>query len=334
MSTLTAPRQAVPVGTAPCWRPGCGTAVASVCGVRPVPDRADARRRLVRGGGCWRRACAASAWARACARLTAVVPSGAGLLAFLSRGLGAARPGWSSVPAVLMLTLFLAGAEAVIVGTLLSRLLPIPMGAGAVLFLVGTWAVCRGGVRVGTGRRRFATWALMGRPRRPVAAVRGRVGGAAGDLAARLLPPVRGRPGHFVAASGRRCFCSWGFQLITSQAKIAEDRERQAGARRSVILLGRSTAPCPARLLVSGGRRRNGGADVARAGHRRAGRRPARAATRHDRRVVPGLLHVVQRRALLTRRRLVAALAAQGVLRGGWRASTRALVPRPPSTCC
>ena len=41
----------------------------------------------------------------------------------------------------LLLTLFLAGAEAIVVGVLLSRLLPVPAILGAVFFLVGTWMV-------------------------------------------------------------------------------------------------------------------------------------------------------------------------------------------------
>jgi amino acid transporter len=66
---------------------GCGTAIACVCAL----GLGEIERRL---GGVWSVAAVGVAallcagLARALARLTAVVPSGAGLLAFLSRGLG------------------------------------------------------------------------------------------------------------------------------------------------------------------------------------------------------------------------------------------------------
>src|SRR5262245_6755705 len=124
------------VGTATLVATGCGTAIASVCAAGLFQIE-----RLV--GGLWSVAavlCAGlcCAWlARALARLVAVVPSGAGLLAYLSRGFG--RPaGIALVLPYVFLTLFLVGAEATIIGLLGARLLGLPGFAGALFFLVGT----------------------------------------------------------------------------------------------------------------------------------------------------------------------------------------------------
>jgi hypothetical protein len=87
MSTLTATPTGAAPGKAALLATGCGTAIASVGAVGVLQIE-----RLL--GGVWSAAAVLAAGvccfglARACARLTAVLPSGAGLLAFLSRGLG------------------------------------------------------------------------------------------------------------------------------------------------------------------------------------------------------------------------------------------------------
>src|SRR5262245_37975244 len=112
----------------------CGTAIASICSVGVFEIE-----RLL--GGAWSVAAVLVAGvccfglARACARMTEVLPSGAGPLAFVARGLGR-RAALVLVLPYLLLTLFLAGAEAMIVGVLFARLVPVPPAIGAILFLV------------------------------------------------------------------------------------------------------------------------------------------------------------------------------------------------------
>lgn len=204
-------------GTAALLATGCGTAIASVCAI----GLAQIEQLL---GGIWSVAAVltaglcCAALARALGRLSAIVPSGAGLLAYLARGLGR-RAGLVIAVPYLLLSLFLVGAEAIIVGVLLARLLPIPVAAGALGFLFGTWALCRTGMRVGYRAQAIATWSL-------VAALSGisaaALAGAAqrGELCARLLPPAPSA-GHFVAGVGQALFLFMGFELVTSHAEVA-----------------------------------------------------------------------------------------------------------------
>jgi len=195
----------------------CGTAIASVCAVGLFEIE-----RLL--GGVWSVAAVLTAGvccfglARACGRLTEVVPSGAGPLAFAARGLGR-RTGLILVLPYLLLTLFLAGAEALIVGVLFSRVVPVPPGIGAVLFLVGTWGLCRAGVRVSYRVQALATWALVaGLCVVSILALADAMG--RGELTERLLPPPPDAA-RFAAGVGQALFLFMGFELITSQAEIA-----------------------------------------------------------------------------------------------------------------
>jgi len=207
-----------PPGTAGLLAAGCGTAIASVCAIGIFQIE-----RLL--GGIWSVAAVltaglcCAALARALGRLSAVVPSGAGLLAYLARGFGR-RAGLVIAVPYLLLSLFLVGAEAIIVGVLLSRFLPIPVAAGALSFLLGTWALCRTGMRAGYRAQAIATWTLV--------AVLGGISvvalvGAAhhGELAGRLFPPAPGAA-HFFAGVGQAFFLFMGFELVTSHAEVAK----------------------------------------------------------------------------------------------------------------
>jgi APA family basic amino acid/polyamine antiporter len=204
-------------GTAQLLAAGCGTAIASVCALGLFRIE-----RLL--GGLWSVAavlCAGAvcfALARIFARLAAVLPTGAGLLAYLARGLG--RPaGLSLVLPYFLLTLFLAGAEATVVGLLWARLLPVPPALGALAFLLGTWACCRAGVRISYRAQALATWALvLGLSGLSLTALAGAAG--RGDLAFRLLPATPD-VGRFVAAVGQALFLFMGFELLTAQVEVA-----------------------------------------------------------------------------------------------------------------
>src|SRR5262249_28131010 len=98
--------------------------------------------------------------ARVFTRLSDGLPTGAGLLAYVSRGLGR-HTGVVMVAPYLILMLFLVGFEALIMCALLAHLLPIPALIGAMLFLIGTWAVCRAGLRIGYRVQALTTSALF-----------------------------------------------------------------------------------------------------------------------------------------------------------------------------
>jgi APA family basic amino acid/polyamine antiporter len=218
MSGLThAPTDRGAPGTAALLATGCGTAIASVCAVGLFQIE-----RLL--GGLWSVAAVLTAGgcclllARALARLSAALPTGAGLLAYLSRGLGR-RAGIAAVLPYLLLTLFLAGAEAMVVGLLCARLLPVPAAAGSLAFLLGTWALCSAGVRVSYRVQAAATWALVGGL--GVASLAALAGAwQRGEMSDRLLPDVPGL-GHFVAGVGQALFLFMGFELVTCQAEVA-----------------------------------------------------------------------------------------------------------------
>jgi amino acid transporter len=222
-------------GTAALLGAGCGTAVASVCAIGLF----QIERTL---GGIWSAlavllaALSCSVLARALGRLAGVVPSGAGILAYLARGCGRRAGVLIALPYVL-LSLFLVGVEAVIVGVLVARYSPLPAAGGALAFLLGTWAFCSSGVRAGYRTQALATWALIGTL--AVASIAALLHAAdGGELALHLLPPAP-RPGDLIAGVGQALFLFMGFELVTSHAEVAS----HAGAvpralALSVLVLG------------------------------------------------------------------------------------------------
>jgi amino acid transporter len=213
---------------------GCGTAIASVCALGLI----EIQRRL---SGLWAVAAVLIAGllcavlARTFARLTEVVPSGAGLPAFLSRAFGR-HVGLRLTLPYLVLMIALAGVEARIVGALLGEALGIPRWPGALAFLVVTWAVCRLGVRPGYGAQVMATACLM--------AVLTGLAVAALTLALRDggLREVAGgappSPTAFLAGVGQAFFLFMGFELVTSHVEVAGSAHRIGVAlRRSVLIL-------------------------------------------------------------------------------------------------
>ena len=193
---------------------GCGTAIACVCALGLTQLQRSA-------GGLWSVAAIVIAGgicallARVFARLSSVIPSGAGLLAWFSRGIGR-RAGVLLAGPYLLLTLFLVGAEATIAGTLLNRLLPgVPAAAGALVFLAGTWAFCRAGLRIGFRAQTFATVALVLLLGGLSIAAVVHAGSA---LPALLLPPAP-RPAAFLACVGQALFLFMGFELLTAHVE-------------------------------------------------------------------------------------------------------------------
>jgi basic amino acid/polyamine antiporter, APA family len=198
----------------------CGTAVAAVCAVGLF----QIERRL---GGVWSVAAilaaglACARLARTFARLATVVPSGACLLAYLARGFGR-RAGLALAAPYLLLTLFLVGAEAAIVGLVMARLTPVAAPVGALAFLIGTWLVCRAGIQVGYRAQAWSTWALIGGlgalSLMPLATA-----GARGELIGRLFSPPPALA-DLVAGTGQALFLFMGFELITAQVEITSAR--------------------------------------------------------------------------------------------------------------
>ena len=213
---------------------GCGTAIACVCAIglfqieRTVAGLWAVAAVLVAAAIC-------AALARVFGRLSSVVPSGAGLIAYLSRGLGR-RAGLALAVPYLLLTLFLVGVEAIIVGTLLARVVPgLPPFAGSLAFLVGTWAFCRAGFKVGFRAQAIATVALVaGLAALSVFSIV--QAGARGELAQRLLTSAPS-PGAFVAAIGTGIFLFMGFELVTSQAEHATAKAISRGLSGTVAVL-------------------------------------------------------------------------------------------------
>ncbi|MBL8953351.1 MAG: APC family permease [Myxococcaceae bacterium] len=208
---------------------GCGTAIATVCafGLTQMQGHAP---------GVWSALAVVAAGAlclllaRIFGRLSTVVPSGAGLLAFVSRGLGR-RAGIVIAVPYLLLTLFLVGVEATIAGTLVHRLAPVmPTAAGALVFLVGTWAFCRAGARIGFKAQLAATAAL-------VTLLSGLAVWAivrSHGLTLFAAPPS---PLGFVAATGQALFLFMGFELLTAHAEQARPRAVDVGLTGTVALL-------------------------------------------------------------------------------------------------
>ncbi len=196
---------------------GSGTAMASVCAVGLLQIEQTL-------GGIWAVAAISIAGllclvlARALVRLTTVLPSGAGLIAFLSRAFG--RPvGILVVVPYLLLMLLLVGFEALIVGELVARLLPIPIIITAVGFLVLTWAVCRAGIQIGYLAQAVTTGALLA-CLIGISLVALFVAHQQGELLTRLYPTAPTLPA-FIAGIGQALFLFMGFELLTSHVEVA-----------------------------------------------------------------------------------------------------------------
>lgn len=222
-----------PLGLGLLLATGCGTAVASICAVGLL-----AIKQLV--GGIWSALavlCGGAlcfALARSFARLAVVVPSSAGILAYLSRGLGRRRALLLALP-YFFLSLFLVGAEATVTGILLSRLTALPWEVGSFGFLIATWALCRAGLQLGLRAQALATWSLLlGLAALSLLAV---VQAAqAGALSTRIWVAAPSLP-HFVAAVGQALFLFMGFELITCQADLTQTTAlRRALCGSSLIL--------------------------------------------------------------------------------------------------
>ena len=114
---------------------GCGTAVASVCALglvqiqRSLPGPWAVAAVVTAGAAC-------AVLARALGRLGEVVPSGAGLPAYLSRAFGR-RVGLRLALPYLFLMIALAGIETRIVGTVLGAALGVPAWMCGLAFLLG-----------------------------------------------------------------------------------------------------------------------------------------------------------------------------------------------------
>jgi len=195
---------------------GCGTAIACVCAL----GLGEIERRL---GGLWSvlavlgAALLCAALARALARLTTVVPSGAGLMAFLSRGLGR-RWGLLLMLPYVALVVALVAVEARIVGAVSARLLSVPPALGAVAFLVWTWAVARSGVRLGLRAQAVATGVLIvGFVLLAIAGVIGAAGRP--DFFAHMLP-ARPSALALLGGIGQALFLFMGFELVTNQVEL------------------------------------------------------------------------------------------------------------------
>jgi amino acid transporter len=206
---------------------GSGTAMASVCivGLLQVrhlaPGLWAAAAVMIGGLLCW-------ALARVFGRLMHVVPSGAGLFAYLARGLGR-RAGLLLVLPYIVMALLLVGFEALVVGALLAQLAALPVLAGAFLFLVASWGLCQSGIRIGYRAQAVSTWALFASL--SALSVLSLVGLArSGDLTRTMLadPPTSLA---FAAAIGQSLFLFMGFELLTSHVEIAP-KER---VRRSLL---------------------------------------------------------------------------------------------------
>src|SRR5262249_1766100 len=131
---MSAPSKAAVAGPLALLASGCGTAIATVCALSLV----QLQRML---SGLWAVAAVLVAGllcavlARTFARLTEIVPSGAGLPAFLSRAFGR-RLGLRLTLPYLVLMIALAGVEARIVGALLVGPLGLPAWPTALRLLV------------------------------------------------------------------------------------------------------------------------------------------------------------------------------------------------------
>jgi amino acid transporter len=209
---------------------GCGTAIASVCALGLV----QIQRTL---SAPWAVAAVVAAGllclvlARTFSRLTHVVPSGAGLPAFLSRAFGR-RIGLRLALPYLLLMIALAGVETRIVGVLLAGALGIPAWCGAAAFLGVAWAVCRRGIRPGYRAQVAATACLM--VLLAVLAVVSLLKAPAGAFTHAAAPSA----GAFLAAVGQAFFLFMGFELLTSHVGVAgSPRPIGRALRHTVVIL-------------------------------------------------------------------------------------------------
>lgn len=210
-----------------------GTAMASVCAVGLLQLEQQV-------GGVWSVVAIVIAGALcgtvavALGRLSNIVPSGAGLLAYFSRGLNR-RIATLLMVSYLFVMLLLVGIEALIVGTLVAQLVPVPRLAGALGFLLVTWLVCRQGIHVGYRSQTVATVALF------VCLVALSIAAIAtaaqhGDAAARLWPAPPPATA-MVTAVGQAVFLIMGFELVTSHAEVAAPRAVSRALGLSVVVL-------------------------------------------------------------------------------------------------
>ena len=212
---------------------GAGTAMASVSAIALYNIEG-----LV--GGVWSVAAVVVAgivcmWlASVFAHLAAVIPSGASMIAYAIRGLGS-RLGMLLILPYFMAMLFLAGFEAIVVGELAAYVLPLPPLIGAGLFLVGTWSICRSGMRVGYRTQAVATAALF-LLLVSVSITQMFRAAELGVLHERLLP-MAPDPLTFLAAVGQALFLFMGFELITAHAEVAQSRAVRPALRSSVVVL-------------------------------------------------------------------------------------------------
>lgn len=196
---------------------GCGTAVAAVCASGLVVLTQQA-------AGLWAALsvlCGGSlAWAvaRCLSRLAEHIPSRAGLLAYLGRPLGQQAALLLALP-YFLLSLFLVGAEATLLGRLLSYLighrLPVPPVVFALGFVFFTWLLCRRGAQISLRSQAVCTWALLAGLSLCAVLSLGNMA-AAGSLGARLFQPPPSLT-SFLGAVAQSLFLFMGFELVTSQ---------------------------------------------------------------------------------------------------------------------
>lgn len=220
-------------GVAALTATGTGTAMASISAIGVLNIE-------MLAGGLWSVAAILAAglicfWlANVFAHLSARLPTSASLLTYAIRGLGA-RYGMLLIFPYFMAMVLLGGFEALIVGALMNAVLTLPTLVGAGLFLIGTWTICRSGIRVGYCMQVVATSVLfaliVG-----LCIVQALNAADAGLLDERLLPIFPGTVA-FVAAVGQAMFLFMGFELITSHAEVAREGSIRPSLRRSVLLL-------------------------------------------------------------------------------------------------
>lgn len=197
---------------------GSGTAMASVCAIGLLQIQQ-------LSGGLWSvisiiiAALLCLYLARIFSRLSEVVPSGAGLIAFLSRGFNP-QIGIAVVVPYLFLMLFLVGFESLIVGTLLERITGMPVLPTAIAFIFLTWAICRAGIRTGYSVQILTTAALfLSLSGLSILAILSAID--QGRLLESVLPPAPSF-NNFVAAIGQAMFLFLGFELLTSHIEVAK----------------------------------------------------------------------------------------------------------------
>jgi amino acid transporter len=210
-----------------------GTAMASVCAVGLLQME-----QLV--GGLWSVLAIAIAGGLcvvigiALGRLSSVVPSGAGLLAYFARALDR-RIATLLMISYLFVMLLLVGVEAIIVGILLAELTALPTLAGALLFLLVTWLVCLRGIHVGYRSQAIATVALFtSLVALSIAAIA--AAAARGDVGPMLVPAPPSAVA-MITAVGQAIFLMMGFELVTSHAEVAAPRAVGRALWLSVVVL-------------------------------------------------------------------------------------------------